>query len=235
MSVVQLGFSGTKILPLQKRLRQVEVRIFEIGRVAERNRGPKPGDAGVVLSQHQMGDAKKEAGVGRLGIHVGSDAQIVDRRSRSRPCDSAPCHAGSAPSLRRARRASSAARSEGVRIVRAVRARAPAATAASGLEAAASRVAPAVTAAGVLRFGDSSGTGRIHSVAPTARTIAAASAAAGAHPGSTRVGFAVEVSDARGSSSRMALSACSSSKQRAHPKIVLFERVAVLVAQGPAR
>ena len=50
----QLLFGGVKILLAQERFRQVEVRLFQIGRVADRDRPSKVFDSVGIFTQQQM-------------------------------------------------------------------------------------------------------------------------------------------------------------------------------------
>ena len=57
MNIFNSVSAAPKFFPPQKGLCQVPVRFFQIRRIAEGNRCPKPIDCGVVLPQHEMSDA----------------------------------------------------------------------------------------------------------------------------------------------------------------------------------
>src|SRR5688572_3724216 len=57
------------------------MRFFQIWGLAKRDGCPKPFDAGGVLSNHQLADAKKETDVGCLRIQCSRGAQLRDCRT----------------------------------------------------------------------------------------------------------------------------------------------------------
>jgi hypothetical protein len=78
---LQLSLGRAKVFPPQERLRQIEMRFFELWGIPKRDGCSKPFDTGGVLSNHQLADGKKEADVGCLRIQCSRGAQVRDRRT----------------------------------------------------------------------------------------------------------------------------------------------------------